>query len=155
MMSSLLERLERHLADTRPNYLACLLSGVPDATLDAFEARFSLRLPDGFRQLYRWRNGQTPDCTANFDRNRMFSPLEDVADTKAMLDGMIDEDVEDPRWWRLGWVPFLPNGGGDYLCLDTVAEDGGSLGQLIAFWHDWERRTLEFPSVEAWLASLV
>jgi cell wall assembly regulator SMI1 len=155
MVASVLERLETHVARTRPDFLAILLPGVSDDALNTFEARFSLRLPDNFRQLYRWRNGQPPDCSANFDHNRMFTPLEEVADTKAMLDGMIGEEFDDPRWWRRTWVPFLSNGGGDHLCLDVLAEDGGSPGQLIAFWHDLERRSVEHPSIEAWLSSLV
>jgi cell wall assembly regulator SMI1 len=67
---------------------------------------------------------------------------------------MIGSDFEDPRWWRGGWVPFLGNGGGDYLCLDVAAEDGGAPGQLVAFWHDRENRPIEFESFEAWLREL-
>src|SRR4051795_4997130 len=155
MVAALIEQLERHLIATRPGYLGCLQPGVSEAALDAFQERFSLRLPEDFRCLYRWRNGQAIGCTESLHGNRMFCPLEEVADTKALLDGMVGEDFEDPRWWRLGWVPFLSNGGGDYLCLDVAAEDGGSQGQLIAFWHDWERRKVEFPSIEAWLAAMV
>jgi hypothetical protein len=37
----------------------------------------------------------------------------------------------------------------------VAAEDGGQLGQIIAFWNADEDRDIEFPSVEAWLADLV
>ena len=56
----LLARMDRWLAETRPDYYACLLSGATDTDLDAFEAQFSLKLPVAFLQLYRWRNGQDP-----------------------------------------------------------------------------------------------
>ena len=72
-----------------------------------------------------------------------------------MLDGMIGYDFDDPKWWRRGWIPFLANGGGDHLCVDLTAEDGGKPGQLIAFWHDDETRDVEFPSLAAWLRDLV
>jgi cell wall assembly regulator SMI1 len=52
-------------------------------------------------------------------------------------------------------VPFLSNGGGDHLCLDVVAEDGGTPGQVIAFWHDPENRSIEFASPDEWLETLV
>jgi hypothetical protein len=39
--------------------------------------------------------------------------------------------------------------------VDTLAEDGGTPGHLVAFWHDWDRRHVEFPSIAAWLAVLV
>ena len=87
--------------------------------------------------------------------NCMFSGLEDFSDSKETLDGMIRFDFEDPKWWRRGWVPFLSNGGGDHLCLDLTAEDGGAPGQLLTFYHDWENRAVEYPHLEAWLTELV
>jgi cell wall assembly regulator SMI1 len=154
MVPALIERVDRWLAVNRPDYYASLRPGATDASLDAFEARFSLRLPGPFRAFYRWRDGQKPDCSASFQNHRMFSSLDQVAETKDMLDGMIGSDFEDPRWWQRGWVPFLANGGGDYLCLDVTAVGGGEPGQLIAFWHDWEDRSVKFPSFEAWLRQL-
>lgn len=68
---------------------------------------------------------------------------------------MIGRDFDDSEYWRWGWVPFLHNGGGSYLCLDLAAEDGGKPGQFIGFWKADEDRPAEFPSVEAWLADLV
>ncbi|MEZ6035584.1 MAG: SMI1/KNR4 family protein [Planctomycetaceae bacterium] len=85
----------------------------------------------------------------------MFASLNDVSETKDMLDGMIGYDFEDPKWWRRGWVPFLANGSGDHLCVDLAAEDGGNPGQLIAFWHDDEERDIEYPSLADWLRELV
>ena len=67
---------------------------------------------------------------------------------------MIGFDFEDPKWWRRGWVPFLSNGG-DHLCLDLIAEDGGSPGQILTFYHDWENRAVEYPNLQAWLTELV
>jgi cell wall assembly regulator SMI1 len=154
MTPSLIERVDRWLAANRPDYYARLRPGATDAALDAFETRFSLRLPGPFRAFYRWRDGQGSDCTASFQNNRVFMSLGEAAEAKELLDGMIGADFEDPRWWRRGWVPFLANGGGNHLCLDVTAEDGGEPGQLIAFWHDWENRSVKFPNFEAWLGQL-
>jgi cell wall assembly regulator SMI1 len=85
----------------------------------------------------------------------MFSSVESIADNKVLLDSMIKSDFEDPRWWRSGWVPFPDNGAGDYLCLDMTAEDGGTPGQVLQFYHDWENRPIRSPSMEAWLKELV
>lgn len=155
MVPELITRMDRWLAANRTDYYALLQPGVSDADLDAFEAQFSLKLPAAFRHLYRWRNGQDPMSSAPLQGNRSFCTLEEVASTKDMLDGMIGYDFDDPRYWRRGWVPFLHNGGGSYLCLDLAAEDGGQPGQLIGFWKRDEDRPVEFPSVEAWLADLV
>jgi len=155
MVDALIGRLDRWLAANRPDYYARLQPGVTDAQLDAFDARFALKLPAAFRALYRWRNGQADGNYKSFQMNRMFSPLESVADTKELFDGMIGHDFDRPEWWRRGWVPFLSNGGGSHLCVDVAAEDGGQGGQLVAFWKADEDRDIEYPSVEAWLADLV
>jgi hypothetical protein len=39
--------------------------------------------------------------------------------------------------------------------LDLAAEDGGEIGQLIAFWKQDQDRPVEFASMEAWLKALV
>jgi cell wall assembly regulator SMI1 len=155
MESALIERLDRRLATDRPDYYAQLQPGVTDEALDAFQARFGLVLPGMFRALYKWRNGQRPECLRSLQGNRMFTSLEEIAGSKEELDGMIGLDFEDPRWWRPGWIPFLHNGGGDHLCLDLAAVDGGKPGQLIAFWHDWEVRSVESGSLGEWLSTLV
>jgi cell wall assembly regulator SMI1 len=155
MVEQLIARMDRWLAANRPDYYALLQPGVSDADLDAFESRFAMKLPVAFRQLYRWRNGQDPMSYDAIQDNRSFCTLDDVAETKAMLDDMIGSDFEDPRYWRRGWIPFLHNGGGSYLCLDLAAEDGGEIGQLIAFWKQDQDRPVEFASMEAWLRALV
>jgi cell wall assembly regulator SMI1 len=151
----LIDRIDRWLAANRPEYYAVLQPGATDPELDAVEVQFGIRLPTAFRHLYRWRNGQDPMSFKPLQMNRSFMRLEDIARVKQMLDGMIGYDFDDPRYWRRGWVPFLHNGGGSYLCLDFAAEDGGQPGQLIGFWKGDEDRPVEFPSVEAWLADLV
>jgi cell wall assembly regulator SMI1 len=156
MVEELIVRLDRWLSENRPDYYARLQPGVTKEVFRDFEAEIGMELPASFRQLYRWRNGQDPAYSASLWENWMFSPLEDVLHFKRLLDGMIGSDFfEDPSWWRRGWVPFLYNGGGDHLCLDLTAEGGGTAGQLITFWHDWDRRVARFASVESWLKALV
>lgn len=132
-VSDLLARLDKWLSANRPDYYGKLLRGASPADLDACEKKLQLQLPSGFRELYQWRNGQDPNCSASLHYNWMFSRLEDISDSKETLDGMIGFDFEDPKWWRRGWVPFLSNGGGDHLCLDLTAEDGGARGQVLTF----------------------
>jgi cell wall assembly regulator SMI1 len=155
MVAELIAGMDRWLATNRPDYYAKLQPGVTDAALTEFENQFQLKLPNSFCALYAWRNGQRADCSASLQDNRMFSSLEDIATTKELMDGMIGTDFDDPKWWRRGWVPFLSNGGGDHLCLDLVAEDGGTPGQVVAFWHDGKDRAIEFASLDEWLETLV
>src|SRR5437879_6492766 len=94
MVEELIGRMDRWLAANRPDYYALLQPGATDAELDVFEARFSLKLPAAFRELYRWRSGQDPMSSAPLQGNRSFCTLEEVASTKDMLDGMIGYDFD-------------------------------------------------------------
>ena len=154
-MEHLIDRMNRWLVVNRPDYYALLQPGATNVDLDAVESQFQIRLPPSFRQLYCWRNGQDPMSFDPLQGNRSFCTLEEIASTKDELDGMIGSDFDDPRYWRRGWVPFLHNGGGSYLCLDIAAEDGGHPSQLVGFWKQDEDRPIEYPSIEAWLADLV
>lgn len=151
----LLERAEHWLATNRPDYYAGLQPSATEAQLDAVENQFSLKLPVAFRLLYRWHNGQKSTCYASLQDIYMFSSLDELTSSKALMDDMIGTDFEDPKWWRRTWIPFLHNGAGDHLCLDLAAEDGGDPGQILIFYHDWDRRPIEFPSLEKWLKNFV
>ena len=155
MIETLLNRMAAWLATNRPDYYALLQPGATEAQLDALESRFAMKLPAAFRQLYRWRDGQDPMAFDSLQGNRSFMTLDDIADAKAELDGCVGLDFEDPRYWRRGWVPFLHNGGGSYLCLDMTAEDGGEPGHLIAFWKADADRPIKYANIEAWLTELV
>ncbi len=59
------------------------------------------------------------------------------------------------EWWNPRWVPLTSNGGGDHHCLDLDPAEGGQVGQIMEFWHDWEVRTRIAPSFTAWFEAFV
>lgn len=154
MIEQFLARIDVWLAQHRPNYYQALQAPASAAQLDELEQQLGHALPAVFRALYLWRNGQSPMVSDSFEENRMLMPLEEVIETKQMLDEMIDTDFDDPTYWRRGWIPFLSNGGGSYWCLDLAAEDGGHPGQVISFWKSDEDRPIEYKTMEEWLAHL-
>jgi cell wall assembly regulator SMI1 len=154
-MHDLIRRADAWLQGNRPDYHGILRPGVGDAALDAYAARFGLELPMEFRQLYRWRDGQDLDVSKPLVHNHMFMPLEESASSKALLDGMIGFDFDNPNWWRRGWAPFSVSYNGDHYCVDLDAEAGGAAGRVISFWHDEARRRVMAPSLASWLDQLV
>jgi cell wall assembly regulator SMI1 len=88
LTEALLLKLDQWLAANRPDYYAMLRPGASEVGLDDFEREFSLRLPEAYRLLYRWRDGQAQDCTESFVQNFLFTSLADVRDSKRLLDGM-------------------------------------------------------------------
>jgi cell wall assembly regulator SMI1 len=153
-MTELVTRLDAWLSRNRPDYYARLLPGLSDAEWAAFESRLRVKLPDGFRVLYQWRNGQPDEYFKSFRGNRTWTPSEHVLSTKELMDDMIGYDFE-PGWWERVWVPFLHNGGGSHLCVDTVGTGGGKPGQLVEFWKADSDRPVVSPSIEHWLNDFV
>ena len=148
-METTLEAIGRWLTPHRPGYASTLRSPASDESIEALKSAVDARLPDDFVLLYRWHDGQDPHSFDSLVDNWMFMPVADVIETKAMLDGMIGYDFDDPETWRRGWVPFMSNGGGSYLCLDLEARRGVP-GQLIAFWKGDADRPITHPSVRVW-----
>ena len=158
MLKTLLARMDRWLAVNRSDYYELLQPGVTDAQLDAFECRFSLQLPLAFRQLYRslaQRAG--PDILRPIQMEPLVrEALEEITETKDMLDGMIGLDFDDPKWWRRGWIPFLHNGGGSHLCVDVAVEDGGCIPDNSSRSGRTTRiGRSSIQSLEVWLSGLV
>jgi len=150
----MIERLDKILREKRNDYYRLLRPGIGEQELKAFENKFSMELPCDFKKLYIWKDGQDPMSSDPIQGNRTFMSLQDVDSCKEDLDGMISYDFEDPKYWRRGWVPFLSNGGGSYLCLDIAAEDGGVTNQLVGFWKADTDRPVEYSSISAWLKEL-
>jgi cell wall assembly regulator SMI1 len=151
MTNIVLRQIDTLLRERRPSYYAALQKPATPEEIEALRRLSPTSLPDAFVQLYEWKNGQDPDCYEPLHRNRMLMPALDVCETKEMLDGMIGMDFEDPNYWKSSWIPFLSNGGGSYLCLDTSPT---TFGQLIAFWKADGDRPTEFASVENWLSDV-
>jgi len=150
-MITTLNKIDEWLEENRPEYLLDLRPPATDAQLDALAAQFNLPLPEGFRTLYRWHDGQNPRTFESLAGNRMFMALKVIAETKTELDGMIGHDFEDPEFWRREWIPFLSDGGGNYTVLDLSPEGNG---RLLDFYHDDELRKPVNASVDEWIAEL-
>lgn len=149
-----LAAIDDWIAAHRPDYHAELQSPASDASLDALRGCVDQDLPEDFLSLYRWHDGQDPQSLTSLTGNQMFMSSYDVVDVKDMLDGMIGYDFEDPETWRRGWVPFLSNGGGSYLCIDLEARSG-AVGQMIEFWKGEAGRPVVYGSVRAWADALL
>jgi len=55
--------------------------------------------------------------------------------------------IRGDEWWRLGWIPFCGDGGGNHLCVDMDPDKGGTPGQVLTMWHDDATRAFVTPSL--------
>jgi cell wall assembly regulator SMI1 len=92
-----LARIDAWFARHRPRYFAALHPGAAPAEL--------VGLPDAFRVLLAWHNGQDADFAGCFAEHWF---LMSAAEIRAA-------DFDQP-----GWLPFLDDDAGSYLCLDAA-----------------------------------
>lgn len=143
-----------------------------DAQLDAFERLVGLRLPESYRQLYRWHDGDAHDrwghiyglpllplqeagsqwktwneVLAGFDGNRY-----------EISGGAWPEGAVDPAYINPGWIPLTNDGSGNHIGLDFDPWPGGRMGQVILFGRDEDVKAVLAPSLGgflAWIADLL
>ena len=107
-MKRLISRLDQWMEEHRPAYYAKLQPGLSGDQLHEFERDIGFRVPDAFKELYAWKNGQDPGCSAAMQHNRMFMRIEDVLDTHRMLNEFLEGgEFDHEMWWspQMGPVP--------------------------------------------------
>lgn len=102
------------------------------------------------RDMLLFANGATANAPSLIDA---FKPMtvDDIVSahrflTEEFLEGRnIERDDNEriraangvrPIWWSARWIPFMQNGGGDYLCVDMDPARGGNVGQVVTYYHD-------------------
>jgi cell wall assembly regulator SMI1 len=122
----------------------------------AFERELGYNLPAGLRALYRWHDGQDPECDAGFQYDKKLMSLQDVRDVRRALCQLLEAgEFPEAHWWSKAWLPILDNGRGDHLCVDFEGTFSGIPGQVVLFYHDSDCRTIVAPSLEKWLEPFV
>ncbi|WP_157170910.1 SMI1/KNR4 family protein [Nocardia araoensis] len=131
------------------------MPGASAADIDDVVRRVGDRLPPLLRDLLTWRNGQSEDYFGSLEFYWSLMSAGDIASTMDEMARIAATEGLDELEWSTAWVPFLQNSFGDYLCIDLQGAFGGEPGQLIKYGHDDEFRNIVWPSLEAWLETLV
>ena len=168
-------RIEVWLASNAPSVRKSLRPGAKEGALGKLEARLGMVLPADFAESVGLHDGQKSDAEHGLfpigddllgamPSCRLLSLAEigrEWAMIKTLLDNHeFDDSKSEPArgvrddWWNPGWVPIASNGGGDFFCLDLAPAKGGTVGQVIFFFHDGDDRPRIARSFEAWLEKL-
>jgi cell wall assembly regulator SMI1 len=164
-MEELWHRLIELMRPHAPDVENWLNVGATEQQLRAAEEAMGVQLPDEVKEFYRIHNGQSRGSHDFWQGGELLS-LERVVEEWKIWKGLLDGgDFDDAKgvpegpikadWWNPSWIPLTSNGGGDHHCLDLDPAEGGNVGQVIDFWHDWESRTLAAPSFMAWFEAFV
>jgi cell wall assembly regulator SMI1 len=136
-MHELLEQLEKHFSTTE-NVGAELLPPASNDELDVVERELGITLPEYFRQLYQWHNGNRGDLFL-FGEFRLV-PLNQLLELYSAAHHSSDDD-----WYKVSddsgifkdclahrkWIQFADNGGNTIVLFDLDRGKTGTAGQLL------------------------
>ncbi|GAB1779210.1 hypothetical protein PMEGAS67_46870 [Priestia megaterium] len=126
-----------------------------------------LKFPESFKDILLMHNGQKSEglgVIGNYDLLSLDEIVHSWRVMKELFDGGEFEDFEEVEpvgpvkgefWWNPLWIPIVVNTTGDYICIDLDPAEGGKVGQIITFWHDWEEREVVSDSLEKWFQQIV
>lgn len=153
-------RIETWLAARAPQVLASLRPSASEEQIAFLEALIGARLPDDARQSFARHDGSGDFGLVN--GNELLSLEGAHGEWSFWVDFVEGGEAEDfqaepgagvrPGWFRAGWIPLTYDGAGNHACLDLDPDVGGSVGQVIEFWHDANDREVVAPSFGAWLS---
>ncbi|MCA9084132.1 MAG: SMI1/KNR4 family protein [Planctomycetaceae bacterium] len=149
-----LAQIDRWLAEHRPDYHSLLNPPAQEYLFGAVRSTAGIVLPDGIRRFYEWHDGQEAGTFEPLMMNLTFMTLMEMATTHQMHQhvSMIDQWSEEH--WQPSWVPFLSNGGGDYLCVATESFRDIPEGAILWYDHETSEREIIHADFTAFLEDL-
>ncbi len=133
------------------------IQGATEEQLNAFEQQFQIKLPEDFKNVYRYKNGsghlslvwpqegfyrgyrllslQEMSKKKSYfqNENRKMIEFPDVIEEKQIQ--QLDERIK-PYLFCERWFPFAEYAGSLYLMLDYNPSPKGTVGQIICYVHD-------------------
>lgn len=143
-----------------------------DEQLDAFERAVGIELPESYRQLYRWHDGENDDRWGHFYGLPMLPLKEAEAQWKAWIRVLGDfkgnryeirgggwpAGAVDPAYINPRWIPLTHDGSGNHIGLDFDPWPQGRVGQVILFGRDEDVKAVLAESLGKfleWIADLL
>jgi cell wall assembly regulator SMI1 len=143
-----------------------------DARIDEVEQLIGLKLPQSFRDLYRWHDGDSDEHWGHIYGLPLLSldqivaehhiwqeTLEDIdGDRYAISGGSWPEGAVDPAYINPAWLPLTRDGSGNSIGLDFDPWPAGRVGQVIIFGRDEDVKVVLAESLGQfleWVARLL
>lgn len=134
--------------------------GASKLALARAEKALGVQLPAEARAWYLAHDGGGDDYVVD---NRELLSLERIVDEFKVWKSLLDDGVfgandhSEPgrgvqkKWWIPAWIPVTYDGSGNHDVLDMAPGTGGTIGQIVSFWHDDASRTVVARGFLAWL----
>jgi cell wall assembly regulator SMI1 len=151
---TLFTQLEQWFQNHDPDYLTAMNDGISSDEIREFETRIGFQVDPCLQTCFQWHNGQRR--TRSWLYNYYWMPLDEVLSAWLCQQELVQAGVfASHEVWSPWWIPWLTNGAGDLICIDHGTSFGGSVGQVIEFYHAEPERNLWASSLDCWLSSLV
>lgn len=167
-----LARLERWYAAHLPSDRYLLNPPASDDQLDAFERSVGLKMPQAYRQLYRWHDGENDDRWGHFYGLPLL-PLHQAefqwkawngvlagfrGDRYKVPGGAWPEGAVDTAYINPHWIPLTNDGSGNHIGVDFDPRPRGRVGQVILYGRDQDVKVVLAESLGKfleWIARLL
>ena len=147
----------------------------PPATqsaLDTFEQLIGVRMPEAYRQMYLWHDGDNSDRWGHIyglpllplqEAGSQWSAWNDVlaefdGDRYKIPGGAWPEGAVDPAYINPRWIPLTHDGSGNHIGIDLDPWPRGRVGQVILFGRDEDVKVVLAESLGRfleWIAGLL
>jgi len=154
MKSELFAKIDDWLSVHRPEYFSLLNPPASDYLFGALRSTAGIELPDPVKRFYEWHDGQQAGTFDQLFLNLTFMTLMEIATTHQMHQHVSVFDQWSEEHWQPCWVPFLSNGGGDYLCIATESFRDIPAGSVLWFDHETTDRDIIYNNFKTFLKDL-
>jgi cell wall assembly regulator SMI1 len=164
-LTPILARLDTWYATHLPQDRYIFNPPAEQGELDALERLVGIALPDAYRQLYRWHDGENDDRWGHFyglpllplHRTRSeWSAWNDIGgDRYAVPAAAWPEGTVDPAYSNPRWIPLTSDGSGNHIGLDLDPWPDGRIGQIILFGRDEDVKIVLAESLGTFLEWIV
>ncbi|QDV21659.1 SMI1 / KNR4 family protein [Gimesia panareensis] len=164
-MTRLCQRWERWLKDNFPSALETLQEGATPQEVDTFSREIGFVIPEDVREWFMWKNGQVhqPHLNVLFGFElltlsdslrewRFWQTVSDMNEEFAESCKSYPNDAILPAYTTPGWIPIAKTSGpADYLGIDLNPGPEGTVGQVINFGRNEEKKCVAGVSLADFL----
>ena len=171
-IAPVLARLDAWYAANLPPEKYSFNPPATNAQIDEFERLIGVKLPQAYRQLYRWHNGEEDDRWghiyglpllpldwAAYQWKAWNRVLADFGGDRYEVRGASWPDgAVDPAYINTRWIPLIHDGSGNHIGLDFDPWPNGRVGQAILYGRDEDVKVVLAESLGKfldWIAGLL
>jgi internalin A len=148
------------LKETISDQYSLLNTSAGESEFNTFEKEIGFAFPEELKELYSQNNG-----SKGFYFGLTFLPLEDVIkqlksweETRKEINSSHDDQCESVPEGKIKkmysnpkWIPFIYDGGGNFIGLDLDPDEQGTIGQIINFGRDEDKKYILGKNLEEFL----